>query len=274
MANLLETIRNNRGSEQPQMNDESQRLAGLLRAKSGRAVSSPEVGASAVQEQAAVDNTRTQLQGVGAADNFIQQGLAQQSRNIQQNETQALSEVSQSRRFDDLQTRIKTDQMLSELERNKGKQDLDQEKAQMEQIGFQLRLQNTQYVDNLQREGNRARLDDGINFNQELKREVFGENEKLLNEGYANKNILDGNDRDFARAMAKMQLKTAWDMFDNEMKAMKKAQRWNALTGGVSAIAGGMGGGGASSAPSSANTVQDTPTGNYGSTSSTTSRTV
>lgn len=224
MANLLDTIRaNNPALQQQGQTDQTQSLQTLMRAKSGKAVSGPEVASSNLQEQQAVQQTNNQMQNqIAPAAQIQNEGQREQQTAQTQQTQQKQSEIAQGRRFDDLQTKIKTDQILADLERGKGKIATDQSNAQLEQVGQNLRLQNAQYIDNLQREGNMSRLGDDASFKQELARSVLGNNQALLEKQLGNKSILDTNSREFKEAMAKMDVNTAWDMFGNSLAAEKQ----------------------------------------------------
>lgn len=243
MANLLDTIRGNTGalgSQQQGVTDQSASLQQLLRAKSGKAVGGPDVSSSNLGEQQAVAQTNQQIQGQIAPQAQIQQaGLQQQAAGQQQQQNIATGQIAQQRKFDTMQNRLQTNEILSDLERNRGQIDLAKDQARMEQLGFQLRLQDTKYLDNLQREGARQRLDNDMQFKQELATSVLGDNKQLLEKELGNKSLLDVNARDFNKSMANMDVGTAYDMFKNEMSTARDRQMWSSTGAlGSAAVAG------------------------------------
>lgn len=224
MANLLDTIRQNNPALQPGgVTDQTTNLQTLLRAKSGKAVGGSEVAASNLGEQAAVSQTNNQLQNQVAPQATIQNtAMAQQMAGQQQQERIQSSDIAQQRRFDNLQTRIKTDQLLNDLERNKGQLDMQRNKAQMEQVGINLRMQNSRYIQDLQREGTGRRLQDQNQFNEALMDSQLGANRQLLEKQLGNTSILKANDRQFRDSVAQIDINTAYDMFKNDMAEQKQ----------------------------------------------------
>ena len=108
----------------------------------------------------------------------------------------------------------------------------------MEQLGQNLRLNNQKYVDNLQREGSRARLNDDIQFREQVAKSVLQDNKSLLEKQLGNRSILSASDREFSIAMARMGVQDAWQMFRNESNAQQSAAQWST---GASLINTGLG---------------------------------
>jgi len=234
MANLLDTLRQNSQVGQQGVTDETSKLATLLRAKSGKAVGGSGVVSSNLGEQAAVAQTNQQLQQQVAPQAAIQQaGMAQQASQIQQQETQQRADIAQSRRFDTVQNKIKTDQLLKDLERNKGEIDVAKQGAQLEQLGANLRLQNKKYVDDLQREGQLARLNDDAAFREAALRSAMGNKMEIVNKTIDNNTILSANDREFKKKVAQIDIATAYNMFNADMAAGKQQAMW----GGIGSLA-------------------------------------
>lgn len=253
MANLLDTIRtNNPANQQQGVTDETSKLQALLRAKSGKAVGDSGVAASNLGEQSAVAGANQQMQNQVAPQVQIQQaGQQQQQAQQQQTEKLQTQEIEQQRKFDTIQNKMKTNQMLSDFERSKGTIDLARDKSSLEQLGFQLRLQDKSYLDNLQREGSARRLGDQQDFNQAMAESVLGDNQEVLEKNLGNKSILDADDREFKKSLANMDAADAYKMFKKDQKAAKDRALWSALGAGTQAggsMAGSMGGG-ASKAP-------------------------
>lgn len=224
MPNLLDTIRQNSGQLPEQgVTDETQKLQGLLRAKSGKAVGGSAVSASNLGEQQAVAQTGQTLQNqiqpqaqIQAAQQGQQQAATQQAEQIQR------TDIAQQRRFNDVQNRMRTESLLNDMERQNKQLSLEKDRASLEQVASGLRLQDKQYIDNLQREGAKQRLDNQMEFNKTLTDQIMGDNQDLLQKRLNNKSVLDASDRDFNKAMANMDINTAWDIFNNDMAAQKQ----------------------------------------------------
>lgn len=248
MPNLLDTIRqNNPALQQQGVTDESQKLQGLLRAKSGKAVEGGGVASSNLGEQQAVTQANTQMQNQVAPQVAIaNQGQQQQQQAQGQQETQQVQAVEQQRKFDTVENKMKTNQLMNDFQRNSGRVDLARDKSSLEQLGFQVRLQNKQYTDQLQREGNMRRLSDQNQFNQQLSQTILGDQQSLLEKQLGNKSVLDASDRDFKQAMAKMDVGAAYDMFKTEQAAAKQRAMWSGIG---SVVTTGVGAYGASQKP-------------------------
>jgi hypothetical protein len=212
MANLLEAL-------QPQMQDTTSGLATLLRAKSGKAVSGPSTALSTQQEQAALAQTAQQMEPIKQAAATQQMAQEQQAREVQQRAGQQQAEIAQAREANKMQTQLRTDQMLQELEQGRGRIDLVKYQSNLEQVGQSLRLSNREYVDNLQREGARARLNDELQFKEQLARSMLQDNKMLLEKQLGNKSILAADNREWSIRMEQMGTQVAYDIFRNAMKA-------------------------------------------------------
>lgn len=253
MANLLDTIRQNNQAAATQkqgVTDETGKLAALLRAKSGKEVGGGDFSSSNLGEQQAVANTNTQTASTLAPAVQVQTaGLETQQAAQQQQVDAQKSELAQNRRFDTIQARIKTDALLQDLEQNKGRIDQQRKDAAVNQVAQNLRLQNSQYIDSLQKEGARSRLDDENSFNEELAKTTFGDNRELLEKSLGNKSILDASDNEFSVAMGQMTQQNAYDIFRNDMKAEKERGMMGAIGGLVTSAVGAAASGGGSKTP-------------------------
>lgn len=227
--NLLDALRqgNNQALQKPGLTDETSKLGTLLRAKSGKAVGGPEASASNLQEQQAVVQSGQQMQEQVAPQAAIQQaGLEQQQVGQQQQEEQQVQEIQQARKFDTIQNKLKTTSILNELERDKDRLDIAKDKAKLEQVGFQLRLQDKQYLDNLQREGSRSRLNSEVGFKEAMADEVLGNSKQLLSKNLEGRSVLDADDRTFRKSLAAMGVQDAYGMFKEDQKSAKQRAAW------------------------------------------------
>lgn len=257
--NLLDAIRGNSLPQQQGVTDETSKLQRLLRAKSGRDISGPDVGSSNLGEQQAVAQTNQTLTNQVAPQIDLQRTAQEQQAQTQESEfnTQKQS-IDQARSFNTLESKMKTNSLLSDLERGKGQMDLAREKAATNQLAVNLRFQNTKYVDDLQREGAKNRLNNQLDFEQALTNSILGDNQQLLEKQLGGKSILSADNRDFNGAMARMGLDDAYAMFRSDVKSGKQRALYtglgNVVTAGVGA-AGKMSGSGTETAADNTQTT-------------------
>ncbi len=241
MANLLDTIRQNTQPQQAGMTDETQRLQTLLRAKSGKSLGGSAVGASNLAEQQAVTQTNQQLGQVAGQAEIQNQQLEGQQAQQQQAEQIQTAEIDQSRKFDTIQNKLKTEALLNDFERNKGQIDLNRDRARAEQLGAQIRLQDKQYIDNLSREGSKARLDDQLEFNKQIAKSTFGNSEQILKKNLGNREVIDASDREFSKSLTQMGVDDAWSMFRSEQAANRQKAMWTGIGSLATAAVGAAG---------------------------------
>lgn len=238
MASLLETIRQNSGSlagQRQGVTDNTQQVANLLRAKSGKSVGGGDVGMSNLGEQQAVAQTNNQMQNVVAPQATAQQHATDiQAAGQEQQLQQQKSEVSQARKFDDIQTKMRTNSILQDLEQNKGRMAAQDEAAKLNTAAQSLRLQTQSYTQSLEQAGNLARLSDLGKFKEELARTEFGNNEELARAQLGNKSVLDASQREFDIAIGQMSAERAYDIFRNTQASEKE----RAMYTGVASVAG------------------------------------
>lgn len=239
---LLDAIRNNsQAMTQGQgVTDETSKVANLMRARTGKASTGSPIAQSNLGEQGAVATTNSTMQNQVAPAAAIQQAGLEQQQAGQQSQLAAQEQgIQQSRKFDSQQSQTKVDQILSDLERNKGTIDFQKDKAALEQVGQNLRLSNQKYVDELQREGSRMRLNDENSFAQEIARVGYGDNQKLLEKNLNNKSILKASDREFQMSMANLGLDASYQMFQNSAAGKAQAAQYtaagSAITSGIGA---------------------------------------
>lgn len=255
MANLLDTIRQNSAPKPVGMEDDTTKLQSLLRAKSGKAVEGAPVAASSLGEQQANVNTNAQLGQVAGQAAVQNAGLgAQQAAQNSELASQKV-DIGQSNRFNTVQNKLQTDKLLQDFAQSGGQIDLAQDKAKVNQLGFNLRMANQQYVDNLNREGARARLNDDLSFKQEMAKKTFGNNEALFKAQLGNKSILDASNNEFQKAMGSMTADQAYEAFHNSVAAEKERALYTGIASvagagiGAAATASNSNGGGSTGAP-------------------------
>lgn len=226
MANLFDTIRQNRsalGGQQAGVTEETGKLQSLLRAKSGRAVAGGDAAPSNLGEQAAVSQTNAQLGQIGQGLQIQQQSDDLAAHSQQQQAQQQRADIDQARRFATVQNQLKTNQLLSELSRDKATLNLDRDRARLEQASFLLAMQDKKYTDELQDVGRRRRLDDAAVFQKEMEEMAFGDSLALVKQKLGNNDVLSASDRDYKAALTGMSIDDAIKVAEIEMAAEAKA---------------------------------------------------
>ena len=98
-----------------------------------------------------------------------------------------------------------------------------------------LRLSDANYVDNLRREGDRARLQEDISFTEKLQQSIFDENLALQKLKYKNQSLINASERDFNKALAQMGATEAIKIAQDNLRGDSERAMIGGTTGLVSA---------------------------------------
>ena len=230
MATLLETLKKNLGgvgASTAPIADETGQVQQLLAAKKGIVGPATALGPKglSVAEAAARGQTQQQLQQVGQQAGLQATAIEQAAAGQEQEQRQQEQRVEAQRAESNLRNKVETETVLRNLEQSKATLTEDQRQAGVEQVGAMLRFQNDDYIRNLQREGDRARLKDKVAFDEQLTESIFADNiagKKLF---YENQALFDASDRDFNKELAKIDITTALQMAkENAAFGQKQAQ--------------------------------------------------
>ena len=230
MATLLETLKKNLGgvgASTAPIADETGQVQQLLAAKKGIVGPASALGPRGlnVAEAAARGQTQQQLQQVGQDAGLQATAIGQAAASQEQEQSQQEQRLEGQRAESNLRNKVETETVLRNLEQSKATLTEDQRQAGVEQVGAMLRFQNDDYIRNLQREGDRARLKDKVAFDEQLTESIFADNiagKKLF---YANQELFDASDRDFNKELAKIDITTALQMAkENAAFGQKQAQ--------------------------------------------------
>lgn len=208
----------------------AQTLSGLLAAKAGRLDTAPGVsGESLYETQAASDAARqgaavAQQASAGVqAQQLQQQGQAQQTKQAEQ--SLALQGKRINQQFD-------TQKRALQEQARQGQISLatDDAAAKAEALGFSARLSNDQYINRLEQEGARRRLDDAAQFKTELYKSVLGDNLAVLESKLGQSEIMQASGAQFQRDLAKL-----------SMEDFLKMSKYKTASAGASSVATGVG---------------------------------
>lgn len=219
---LLDTIKKQLGDspESVTFGGETSKVRDLLRAKSGKA-GLPTAGPrqSSLQEKVAETQAQQASKQLGVQGQLQAAQLGQQEADItQRTEQQGIQFQEQTK---DIQNKFQqqSNDLLSQFERGQKSLNTNKDIQDLEQVGFQIRLQNDQYVKQLQDIGMRNRLDNSLEFKKQLAKTVFKDQQELLVNDIAFNKLIAAEDREFAAELADMNLDYAMQVADNAARA-------------------------------------------------------
>lgn len=186
------------------------------------------------QELAVVDQVKQGQQAI-ARDSQLTQLAQQQADQQIQNEAGFSErkldeeELNKLDQFHQVQQRILTDYTTGQRQL-----DFNKDKARLEQLGFASRLSNDKYLNDLQRQANKARLSDAARFEEETVRTVFADEEELLRDNLDFRAMMAADARQFTEATSQIDLDFALKMANVENRAANEKSFWQGISGVVS----------------------------------------
>lgn len=237
MATLLQKLQQNLGqataSTEP-AGGETALVQQMLAAKKGIVGTPAQMGPQglAVGDIAARAPAQQQLAQLGQAAQLQGVAIGQAAAGQEEEQRQREQAVEAQRAETSLRGRIQTESILQNLEQGRAELGEKQRQLGLEQVASNLRLQDRKYVDDLRREGERARLKEDLSFDEALKKSIFADNMELLKLKIGNRSILDASDRDFNKALASMDINEAIRIQRSSMESDKQ----RALIGGVAGM--------------------------------------
>lgn len=232
---LLDKLKENmtQPAQAPQVNQTS-RVRDLLAAKSGKAgpggpkrVNTAEIAATQATQAA---SKALQQQGEIGAEQ-----LAQTSADIEQNRQQQLTQQTQTLKEQQSQFDRQSDNILNQFERGQKSLQNSKDIADLEQLGFQARLESEQYVNQIQLEGDRLRLDDDLSFKTQLAKEQWSSDIALFQDKVKMREMIDADNRVFLEEVSKIDINSALELAESEAKQANT----ESMIQGVSGLASG-----------------------------------
>ena len=237
MATLLDKLKQNLGSATAQtapVADETGTVQQLFAARKGIVGQPAALGPRglAVAEVAARQPAQQKLAEIGQAAQLQATGIEQAFAGQAEEQRQQEAGIEGQRQQRALENRIQTENILRGLEQ--GRAELGEKNRQLglEMAAANLRLADAKYVDDLRREGEKARLQENIAFGEQLQRSILENNQALLNMQLKNKSLLSASDRDFQKELAKMGAADAI----NAAKENMRAESERAVIGGLAGL--------------------------------------
>jgi hypothetical protein len=212
LTNLLKNVQSSLGQSTQPMGTPSglatEQALKMSQAASGKAVQpgqGPKVDTS-LERAAAVTGQQAQQQ---VAQQTQAQTIALQAQEQQQQQAFRLQIRSQNEKKVAIKSEAiqKVQSILDSYERKGIEFDLQREEAEVEQAKFLIRLQDDQYIQQLEMASARERLDQEFVFNVALAESVFGEYYSLLLDNVSFQKLLGQDRREFEREMGELQIK-------------------------------------------------------------------
>lgn len=211
MANLLQNVQAGLGQTQQPMGTPSglatEQALQASRAATGKAVQpgqGPKLDTS-LERAAAVQGQQAQQQ---VAQQAQAQQITMQAQEKQQQESFRLQIRSQTERKTAIKQEAiqKVQSILDSYEKRGIEFDLQRQEADVEQAKFLIRLQDDQYIQQLQMTSARERLDNEFVFNVSLAQSVFGEYYNLMLDNVSFQKMLNSDRREFESEMKTMEV--------------------------------------------------------------------
>lgn len=236
---LLDTIRGNLAgtkSTAPALG-QTEQVRGLIQAKSGKQTtptSTPRQ--SGMKERMAAQQARLGGQQLQEQGKMQAAQLGEQQADITQRGQQQEQATEQSKQEMKQRADRQIFNTLQDFSRGMRTLENREDIAAMEQVGFLARLENRQYIDNLQKAGRQNRLTDSLSFKEEAAKQMFANHERIVENDLAFQALIQANDRDFQMEVATIDLNAAMELANI---AAKDAATQQAMSGVSSLIEGG-----------------------------------
>lgn len=250
---------------------ETQTLADTLAVGQTGKATTPGVGAggpkmSNLQERLANVQTKLGTQAL-AKDTQVQQVQQDQDADVAKRAA-TIQDTALEQKRQQTQTEY-TQKVQATLDnyRQQGKTlDLSKDKAKAEQVGFQLRLANTAYLDDLKRNATKSRLTTDLGRKEAIAQTTFADESDMLQNNLQFQQIMNAKGRDLTTQLSNIDLDFAMQMADSASKAANSQQLWTGIGGLATAgVAAGAKIAGSSSAPANTQTgLSDAPTTSSG----------
>lgn len=217
-----------------------QALQAGLQAKTGKALgSSSGPQASTLGEQAAAQDTAIQGQQLQKEQQLNLGGQQQQAQAQEENLGLQKQGIKEERADFQSKAARNATQLLNSFQREGKQLDYEKDKSKIEQLMSDARLSNEKYINDLQLNGDKARLGDELSFKQVLAKDVFGEQSQMLQQKFDWGKLLSKDESEFAMEMGKMSIADAIDALNASMKADAAKQMFTGIDGIVSTGASG-----------------------------------
>lgn len=189
------------------------------------------VAAAAAQQQQKEDV----LQGEVAAA-----GLEQQAKEQEQQFQQRTAMLDEQALNSRQQMLNKTQEILQDFSQRRGELDFKENSSRVQYALASLRMSNDDYLDRLEAEAARSRLDDQTAFEWELTQSIFADEMELFKNDLAFKHSMNADERAFRDYLAEIDIDQAIQLSGMDIQAAETAAQYKAggefLSAGVQAV--------------------------------------
>lgn len=207
MASLLDTLRKNLsqvGAAPAAAGEETGQVQALVSAKSGQVGARPAPRGRSIVEAAAQQQTQEQLTGLQEQAALQSAATTQAFQEQEQRQRAAEADITGKKEAGRLESRLKTENLLQDLEMNKGRMNAREQQAKTELLTATMRLGNKDYTDRLRLEGARNRLDDRNQFEKALAESIMNENLDIFKKDLVDRQARDASGREYQKELARM----------------------------------------------------------------------
>lgn len=196
--------------------------------------------------------------GSRQAERFALAEVAGQEQQLQQAEQMQAAQVDQAARQQEQQFQFQAEdqderalnsriewsnqarQIVTQFSRESTRMELAETKAAVEFSASLMRLSNDSYVEQLQMEGRRRRLDDEVSFKEALAEAVFDDEMDLLTDDLNFRSILNAEKREQTEWIASFDLDYAIRLAESSAKTQQAVQKYQAIGEATSGVVAGV----------------------------------
>jgi len=235
-ATLLDILRKafNKLDKAPaRLQTDSGAIERLLRAKTGKAFD-PRGARRFIQSGDIQSDFKTGLSSL--RDKTKLQSEQFQAETLDQEQAADIQQKGLETQSKEIESTFKnqSDALLQDLERSGKKLDAAENREKVEQLAFNYRLQQEDYLNQLQTLGARERLDNDLEFKEALMLRVWEGETTLLQNDQDFRRMLNADQREFQRKLGKMDINYAMDI----ARSMASTQNYQTIGAGVGTIIG------------------------------------
>jgi len=202
----------------------TQALRAVQQAATGRARQAGPIQEDIIQEQVALQEAQVGQQVMQEQARQMEAGAELQRAEQEQQFKFNLQEMDERQVNASQELMNRSLAILQDFEQGRAKLELGKDKARMEQALFGMRLSNKKYIDQLEIEGRKRRLDNAVQFKEALTETLFKEELDLLKSDISFKRKLAGDEREFEKLLANIDLDTALRLVMQESEATNIAR--------------------------------------------------
>jgi len=207
-------------AQQPaNLGGQTQTVRGLLQAKTGKQVA-PTSGPqqSSIKERMAQKATQDASKQVQQTGQIQAAQIGEREADIEQRQDQQQVEFEENLANATAQFDRQSDSIMNQFFNGQKSLQNSKDIADLEQLGFIARLDNKQYIDALQLEGQKKRLSEGQNFKLEMAKTVFADSQDFLKDDLQYRAMMDMDDRAWNENLANMDINKALEFAEAENK--------------------------------------------------------